>query len=76
MIKDTVEKLRAEAAKHNMCIELAGGFGICTDGSFFLNNDYWKHYNWNTNQLPSPSMSDFVKTGFTFPAIEKRPVVK
>lgn len=39
MIEDTVKKLRAEAAKHNMCIELAGGFGICTDGSFFLNKE-------------------------------------
>lgn len=36
---DTVKTLRDEAAKHNMCIELAGGFGICTDGSFFLNKD-------------------------------------
>lgn len=33
------EKLRVEATKHNMCIELAGGFGICADGSFFLNKE-------------------------------------
>jgi hypothetical protein len=44
------------------------------------NNDYWEHfkknYSWNTDQLPSPHMSDFVAFGFTFPEIEKRPTVK
>lgn len=44
------------------------------------NNDYWSHfntnYNWNTDQLPFPSMIDFVGFGFTFPVLEKRPIVK
>lgn len=44
------------------------------------NNDYWEHfkenYSWNTDQLPSPRMIDFVAFGFSFPAIEKRPTVK
>lgn len=44
------------------------------------NNDYWRHfkdnYNWSTDQLPSPHMVDFVKFGFTFPSVEKRPTMK
>lgn len=44
------------------------------------NNDYWTHfknnYNWNTDQLPSPQMIDFVEFGFVFPTVEKRPTVK
>lgn len=44
------------------------------------NNDYWTHfkdnYDWNTDQLPFPNMIDFVRSGFLFPAIEKRPTIK